>query len=154
MAMDLIFVLARSFKEVTFRTSGQPNERDVNAAARNYAVRGYAQHVHRDVKKLIPRLNNIKSFKADKVQQGLEAMIEKYKDNLMENVDLPLKIQGVQIGDEAEDDASTEADSVLYTDFKKAEEALVELEATQTPVAELDAPGSDQKEGTKQKVSE
>ena len=40
MACDLIFVLARSFKEVTFRANGQPNERDVSAAARNYKIRG------------------------------------------------------------------------------------------------------------------
>ena len=44
MACDLTFVLARSFKEVTFRATGQPNERDVSAAARNYSLRGYAQN--------------------------------------------------------------------------------------------------------------
>jgi hypothetical protein len=41
-ACDLTFVLARSFKEVTFRNGGQPNERDVSAAARIYRLRGYA----------------------------------------------------------------------------------------------------------------
>jgi membrane-bound acyltransferase YfiQ involved in biofilm formation len=43
MACDLTLVLARSFKEVTFRASGQPNEKDVSSAARNYRVRGYSQ---------------------------------------------------------------------------------------------------------------
>ena len=38
---DLIFVLARSFKEVTFRAGGQPNEKDVSSAARIYKLRGY-----------------------------------------------------------------------------------------------------------------
>ena len=42
MACDLTFVLARSFKEVTFRATGQPNEKDVAAAARVYKLRGYA----------------------------------------------------------------------------------------------------------------
>jgi len=37
---DLILVLARSFKEVTFRASGQPNAKDVNSAARIYKLRG------------------------------------------------------------------------------------------------------------------
>jgi hypothetical protein len=39
-ACDLMFVLARSFKEVTFREGGQPNEKDVAAAARIYKIRG------------------------------------------------------------------------------------------------------------------
>ena len=83
MATDLMFVLARSFKEVTFRASGQPNERDVSAAARNYAVRGYSQHVHRDIKKLVPRRNTLASYKSNAVQEGLETIFERYKDRLM-----------------------------------------------------------------------
>lgn len=50
MACDLTFVLARSFKEVTFRANGQPTERDVEQAARNYRIRGYAHHVHLAIK--------------------------------------------------------------------------------------------------------
>lgn len=138
MACDLTFVLARSFKEVTFRESGQPSARDVSAAARNYRVRGYSQHVHRELKRLVPRRNASKSFRADHVRQGIEAIFAKYKDKLMEDVDLPLTIEGLRIGSHSEDDGSTETDSTLYSDLKEANSALVELEAA-TPVAELDA---------------
>lgn len=139
MAMDLTFVLARSFKELTFRASGQPNERDVSAAARNYAVRGYAQHVHRDIKSLIPRRDVRSSYKVEVIRQALEDMVTRYKDRLMEDVDLPMKVQGLHIkGDIEEDDLSTEADSMLMVDLKEANAAYAELEAT-TTVAELPA---------------
>ncbi|KAK4546616.1 hypothetical protein LTR36_001833 [Oleoguttula mirabilis] len=138
MACDLTFVLARSFKEVTFRASRQPNERDVSAAARNYRVRGYAQHVHRDIKRLVPRRNVLKSFKADEVQRGLEAMLMRYKDKLMEAVDLPLTVQGLKIGSDFDDDTSTEADSTLYSDVKEASSTLVELESHSPVAAELE----------------
>ncbi|KXT04957.1 hypothetical protein AC578_10334 [Pseudocercospora eumusae] len=57
MSADLILVLTRAFKEVTFRNSGQPQERDVQAAARIYRVRGYSTHIHKHIKTLIPRRN-------------------------------------------------------------------------------------------------
>lgn len=140
MAMDLTLVLARSFKEVTFRANGQPNERDVSAAARNYALRGYAQHVHRDIKRIIPRRNVGASYKVEVVRQALEDMVTKYKDKLMEDVDLPLKVNGLRIeGDIDEDDLSTEADSTLLADLKESNDAYAELDAT-TPIAE--APGT------------
>ena len=141
--MDLTFVLARSFKEITFRATGQPNERDVSAAARNYAIRGYSQHVHRDIKKLVPRRNVIASFKADAVQQGLDALLAMYKDNLMDDVDLPLKVKGMRIesgllSDDTSTEASIEADSTLFADAKEAREQLAELEAKEPLVAEMD----------------
>ncbi|KAK3063772.1 hypothetical protein LTR53_018773, partial [Teratosphaeriaceae sp. CCFEE 6253] len=74
MACDLIFVLARSFKEVTFRASGQPNEKDVGAAARNYRVRGYSQHVHREIKKLVPRHSVYAAMRVETVRQGVETI--------------------------------------------------------------------------------
>lgn len=137
MACDLTLVLARSFKEVTFRSRGQPNEKDVGAAARNYAIRGYSQHVHRDIKTLISRKNVLASFKVDAVQRGVEDIFAKYKDNLLEDVDLPLEVQGITIGSEIEDDTGSDAD--LFGDYKEASAALAELEAKGPPVAELDA---------------
>lgn len=139
MACDLTLVLARSFKEVTFRASGQPNEKDVGAAARNYAVRGYSQHVHRDIKLLIPRKNLRASFKVDTVQRGVEDLFNEYKDRLMDDVDLPLKVQGMRIEGKSWDDTSTEADSILLADVREANAALAELEADRPlPIAELD----------------
>ena len=140
MACDLTLVLARSFKEVTFRARTQPNEKDVSAAARNYRIRGYSQHVHREIKQLVPRRNVIASFKADQVRQGIEAIIARHKDKLMEDVDLPLNVDGMSIGSKDSDDRSisTEADSTLFSDLKQANDAVAELEAN-SPVAELDA---------------
>lgn len=77
-----MLVLARSFKEVTFRQGGQPTERDVSAAARNYRLRGYSQHVHADLKKLVPRRNMKASFKAEAIGKEMEAIIVRYKDKL------------------------------------------------------------------------
>lgn len=138
MACDLTFVLARSFKEVTFRASGQPSGRDVSAAARNYRIRGYSEHVHKEIKHLVPRRNALKSFKADDIEQGLEAIVARYKDKLMDDIDLPLNLEGLKFGSERDDDESTEADSVLFRDVKEAKESIAELEAM-GPVAELDA---------------
>ena len=82
MSCDLTLVLARSFKEVTFRQGGQPNERDVSAAARNYRLRGYSQHVHADLKSLVPRRSMAAAFKAEKIGKEIEAIIARYKDKL------------------------------------------------------------------------
>ncbi|KAK5118354.1 hypothetical protein LTR62_002867 [Meristemomyces frigidus] len=148
MSCDLMLVLARSFKEVTFRSSGQPNEKDVSAAARNYRVRGYSQHVHREIKRLVPRRNMVASFKPEAIRTGIETILGSYKDRLMEDVDLPLKPPHFRFtssttlsSDASQDDItdleSSEADSLLFSDLREAQAALAELEARQ-PVAELD----------------
>ena len=144
MSCDLTFVLARSFKEVTFRASGQPNEKDVGSAARNYRIRGYAQHVHRDVKRLVPRRNMLASYKVDKIRQGLDDIFARYKDKLMEDVNLPLKVRDMKIEtadaktDSLYDETSTEADSTLFSDLKEASNTLAELDANPA-MAELEA---------------
>ena len=92
----------------------------------------------------------IASFKADNVRQGLDDIFMKYKDRLMEDVDLPLKeVQGMRIGSTSDfgDAESTETDSTLLSDIKEARNTLVELEASPamaeldggTPVVELPA---------------
>ena len=147
MACDLIFVLARSFKEVTFRASGQPNEKDVGAAARNYRVRGYSQHVHKEIKSLVPRHSVYASMKVEAVRRGIEDIFARYKDKLMEDIDLPLKVGRIRInsGDDITGDGESLAtvdskdgdDSTLANDLKEAKDALAELEAKEPVVAEL-----------------
>ncbi|KAK5686968.1 hypothetical protein LTS10_001104 [Elasticomyces elasticus] len=133
-----------SFKEVTFRASGQPNAKDVSAAARNYMIRGYSQHVHRDIKALVPRHSVYASMKAETVRQGVEAIFANYKDQLMEDVDLPLKLERTKLGDDDGDSLamteSIDGDSTLCSDVKQAKDAMAELEAKEPVVAEL--PGS------------
>lgn len=145
MAYDLTLVLARSFKEQG--ANGQPSEKDVVAAARQYRVRGYSQHVQRDIKKLIPRTNFQASFRVDTVQRGVGDIFRQYKDKLMDDMDLPLEVDGVKIEARSGDDTSTEADSILFADAREATTALAELEANgehvihelndATPLAEL-----------------
>lgn len=90
MSCDLILVLVRSFREVAFRGSeGQPSERDVEKAARMYRLKGFSLHVHRDVKKLVPKKNLAASYKYDKVQSTVEDMIETYKEKLMNDENMP-----------------------------------------------------------------
>ena len=144
MACDLTFVLARSFKEVTFRANGQPNERDVSAAARNYKLRGYSQHVHHHIKKLVPRRNLAASYKVETIRQSVDDLFMKYKDKLMEDVDLPLVVKGVRIGSDLDDDdmsMSSTGDSVLFEDLKQANEVYAHYadEKAKAPMAELDA---------------
>lgn len=139
MACDLTLILARSFKESTFRAGGQPNEMHVGAAARNYAVRGYAHHVHRDIKKLIPRKDILASFKVEAIHRGVEDLFGRYRQKLLDNVDLPLTARSIGETDESWDDTSTEADSILFSDVKEADITLGELEAGGAPpIAELD----------------
>lgn len=146
MACDLTLVLARSFREVTFRARGQPNEKDVGAAARNYAVRGYAHNVHKDIKALLPRKAVLAAFKIDTVQRGVEDIFAKYKDKLMQDVDLPMEIQGMTIGSDSDlSRFSSNADADLLADCKEASAAMAELEAkgpsameSESKVAELD----------------
>ena len=140
MSCDLTLVLARAFKEVTFRAQGQPNEKDVSAAARNYAVSGYAQHVHRDIKKLIPRKSLAASLKVDNVQREVDDLLIKYKDRLMDDIDLPLEPQRMRIEAKLSDDTSTEdGDLMLRADANDARATLAELEAnSQTFASELD----------------
>ncbi|GAB1744373.1 hypothetical protein NU219Hw_g1653t1 [Hortaea werneckii] len=116
-----------------------PTERDVNAAARNYQLRGYSKHVHKEVKQLVPRRNVVKSFQAEKVQQGLQAIFATYKDRLMEDVDLPLDaVQSHTDTGSTDGDSSTDADSSLFNDVRLANAAVAELDARR-PIAELEA---------------
>ena len=140
MACDLIFVLARSFKEVTFRANGQPNEKDVSAAARNYKLRGYAKHVHSHIELLVPRRNLAASYKVEVIRQSVEDLFAKYKDKLMEDVDLPTEVVNMKIGENPFDDdnESTATESTLFADLKEASAVYAELEG-KSPVVELDA---------------
>lgn len=128
MACDLTLVLARSFKEVTFSAHGQPTERHLIAAARKYQILGYAGHVHQAVKQLVPRGNVLKSFRAEKIQQGLFDIFSEYKDKFLEDVDLPLDVNGAAVAShEADESATTDAGSSLFSDLKEDGTAVAEL---------------------------
>ncbi|KAF7185976.1 hypothetical protein HII31_12849 [Pseudocercospora fuligena] len=142
MAADLMLVLIRAFKEATFRNSGQPQERDVQAAARIYRVRGYSAHIHKDIKKLIPRRNVAASYKFEAIQERLEGIIARYKDKLIDDMDMPdvktMKIRGGAHDDDDDDDESTQPDSEYYKELTAMGRKAAELEGS-TPAAELPA---------------
>lgn len=56
----------------------------------------------------------------------------------MEDVDLPLTVDGLTIESEHDEDNSTDAGSVLHRDIKEAASHLAELEGS-TPLVEMDA---------------
>ncbi|EME79104.1 uncharacterized protein MYCFIDRAFT_79773, partial [Pseudocercospora fijiensis CIRAD86] len=162
MAADLILVLIRAFKEATFRNSGQPQERDVQAAARIYRVRGYSSHIHKDIKKLIPRHNLAASYKFDTVAETLEGIIARYKDKLIDDMDssiipdmpaVAMKLRGGADDDNDDEEEDDDQDPHSYQELttamcKKAAElegspAAAELPANNPPVVVAELPTAD-----------
>lgn len=78
LASDLILILVRAFRVSTTTCVGQPSEKDVARAARDY--RPVSGQVHREIFKLVPRRNVVKSFRYNKVRLGFEAIVERFKE--------------------------------------------------------------------------
>lgn len=153
MAADLMLVLIRAFKEATFRKSAQPQERDVQAAARIYRLRGYSTAIHKDIKTLVPRRNLAASYKFETISQRLEGIVARYKDKLVDDLDLPTDAKASKprgSAEDEEDDDSRQADSE-YREISELNKMAVELEgsnpATELPDNPIDAraelPGSE-----------
>lgn len=130
MSCDLILTLVRSFQDAANRTAQMPTERDVQAAARVYRIKGYSQHVHSDIKRLVPKRNVAACYKFETIKQTIEGFVSNYKDKLMDDVELPFNVEKLRIrGDVDEDDSLDE----LREANKRA---AVELEAS-GPLPEL-----------------
>lgn len=125
MSADLIFVLILSFKQVALQ-SRQPQEKDFQNASRDYRLRGYSEHVHLDIKTLIPRRSLAASYKYDKIRDGLESIVDRYKNKLMEGEKLPsdAKLRRNMHMHEDKDDART---------IHQVSDKLVELEGSSLP---------------------
>lgn len=80
LASDLILILVRAFRETTFTCVGQPSEKDVENAARFY--RPMSAKVHKEVFKLVPKRNVIKSYRHNDVRLGLEKLIHGFKNEV------------------------------------------------------------------------
>lgn len=78
LASDLILILVRAFNITTTTCVGQPGEKDVAKAARDY--RRISGDVHKEVFRLVPKRNVIKSFQYSKVRLGLEAIVTRFKE--------------------------------------------------------------------------
>ena len=86
LASDLILILVRAFKITTTTCVGQPGEKDVARAARDYRL--ISKDVHREVFKLVPKTktNVVKSFRYSKVRLGFEKVIEKFKEEVTKDL--------------------------------------------------------------------
>ncbi|KAL9631425.1 MAG: hypothetical protein Q9204_004232 [Flavoplaca sp. TL-2023a] len=86
LAGDLILILIRTLKTTTTRGVGQPDGKDVALAARDY--RAISADVHKAIFELVPRRNILKSFRFEKVQMGLERIVEKFKEQVVKDLRL------------------------------------------------------------------
>ncbi|KAL8783816.1 MAG: hypothetical protein Q9213_004362 [Squamulea squamosa] len=86
LASDLILILVRAFRSTTTTCVGQPEEKDVALAAREY--RAISADVHKEIFKLVPRRNVVKSFRYSKVRLGLKEIIERFKDEVVKDLSL------------------------------------------------------------------
>ncbi|KAL8775566.1 MAG: hypothetical protein Q9209_000062 [Squamulea sp. 1 TL-2023] len=84
LASDLILILVRAFRSTTTTCVGQPEEKEVALAAREY--RAIGADVHKEIFKLVPKRNVVKSFRYSKVRLGLKRIIEKFKDEVVKDL--------------------------------------------------------------------
>lgn len=80
LASDLILILVRAFRSTTTTCIGQPEEKHVARAARDY--RRISGDVHQDIFKLVPKKNVLKSFRYDKVRLGLEEIVKRFQEEV------------------------------------------------------------------------
>ena len=88
LACDLILVLTRAFQEAASKCVGQPLKRDVEMAAVAYGQQ-YCSEVHDRVRKLVPRLKVLKSFKTDMIAAGISEIVQEYKKKVIQDVGAP-----------------------------------------------------------------
>lgn len=80
LACDLILILTQAFKKTAFTCVGQPLVKDVERAAIRYRL--LSSKVHKEVMKLVPKRNLVKSFRHNDVRLGLEKILHRYKEDL------------------------------------------------------------------------
>ena len=80
LASDLILILVRAFSITTTTCVGQPEEKDVAKAARDY--RRISGDVHKEIFRLVPKRNVVKSFHYSKVRLGLEGIVNRFKEEV------------------------------------------------------------------------
>ena len=82
-ASDLILILVRAFRSTTTTCIGQPEEKHVARAARDY--RPISGNVHREILKVVPKSNVVKSFRCGKVRLGLEQVVRRFQEEVTED---------------------------------------------------------------------
>lgn len=84
LASDLILILVRAFRITTTTCVGQPEEKDVAKAAKDYRL--ISADVHKEIFKLVPRRNVVKSFRYSKVRVGLKRIIEDFREEVVKDL--------------------------------------------------------------------
>lgn len=121
LASDLILILASSFKQTTLTCIGQPLVKDVENAANRY--RPISNKVHKEIMRLVPKRNLVKSFRYNYVQLGLEKIVHSFKVQVMD-ADPRTSIPASRLSFSSED---TEVDAEIRDmekDIKMAEAEL------------------------------
>lgn len=80
LASDLILILVRAFRSTATTCIGQPEEKHVARAARDY--RRISGDVHQAIFRLVPKRNVVKSFRYGKVRLGLEGIIKQFREEV------------------------------------------------------------------------
>lgn len=83
LATDLILILTRAFKATTYTCIGHPEVKDLENAAKWYQP--MSVNVHKEVLKLVPKKNLVKSFRHHDVQLGLEKIVHAYAEQVKED---------------------------------------------------------------------
>lgn len=84
LASDLILILVRAFKSTTTTCIGQPEEKHVARAARDY--RRISGNVHREIFKVVPKSHVVKSFRYGKVRLGLEEVVKQFQEEVTKDL--------------------------------------------------------------------
>ena len=80
LASDLILILVRAFRSTTTTCIGQPEEKHVARAARDY--RRISGNIHREILKVVPKSNVVKSFRYGKIRLGLEEVVKQFQEEV------------------------------------------------------------------------
>lgn len=120
LASDLILILVRAFRITTTICVGQPEEKDVAKAAKDYRL--ISADVHKEIFKLVPRRNVVKSFRYSKVRVGLKRIIEDLKEEVVK--DLSLDRSGRDAATDKEVEESRKIFSDLWAEVNAKDEQI------------------------------
>lgn len=86
LASDLILILVRAFRSTTTTCIGQPEEKHVARAARDY--RRISGNVHQAIFKVVPKSNVVRSFRYGKIRLGLEEVVKHFQEEVSKDSNL------------------------------------------------------------------
>ena len=122
LASDIILILVRAFKETTYTFVGQPSAKDVENAVRFY--RPMSAKVHREVLKLVPKRNVVKSYRHNDVRLGLEKLVHGFKNEVTSDIKPGQPRQASRKSSESDRTAVDDEMNDLVMDVKAAEAEL------------------------------